>query len=143
MGGFFSTRWNHVRTRQDTDSLLYLDVRWLARLAGKSARLIRAGNVSPDDDDLTKAWETFSAGGGQHLYYVQGNASTSVETIRTLRHTAAKLRRQSGASLEDVQTVLGHANIAKTARYLARLEGAKDTGWAAAAQLLESEHPHG
>ncbi len=82
MGGFFSTRWNHVRTRQDTDSLLYLDVRWLARLAGKSARLIRAGNVSPDDDDLTKARETFSAGGGQHLYYVQGNASTSVETIR-------------------------------------------------------------
>ena len=64
-------------------------------------------------------------------------------TVHTLRHTAAKLRRQAGASLEDVQTVLGHANIATTARYLARLEGAKDTGWAAAAQLLESEHPHG
>lgn len=34
-----------------------------------------------------------------------------------------------GASLEEVQAVLGHANIATTARYLA--------------QLLESEHPHG
>jgi site-specific recombinase XerD len=62
-------------------------------------------------------------------------------TVHTLRHTAAKLRRQAGASLEDVQTVLGHANIATTARYLARLEGAKDTGWQAAAALLQGE-PH-
>jgi site-specific recombinase XerD len=60
-------------------------------------------------------------------------------TVHTLRHTAAKLRRRSGASLEDVQSVLGHSNIATTARYLARLEGTKDTGWAAAAALLETE----
>lgn len=66
-------------------------------------------------------------------------------TVHTLRHTAAKLRRQSGASLEDVQAVLGHSNIATTARYLARLEGVKDGGWQAAAQLLsgKGEHPHG
>lgn len=62
-------------------------------------------------------------------------------TVHTLRHTAAKLRRQAGASLEDVQAVLGHSNIATTARYLARLEGTRDTGWAAAAALLESEAP--
>jgi site-specific recombinase XerD len=60
-------------------------------------------------------------------------------TIHTLRHTAAKLRRQSGASLEDVQAVLGHSNIATTARYLARLEGTRDSGWAAAAALLDGE----
>lgn len=60
-------------------------------------------------------------------------------TVHTLRHTAAKLRRQSGASLEDVQAVLGHSNIATTARYLARLEGTKDSGWQAAAQLLTGE----
>lgn len=64
-------------------------------------------------------------------------------TVHTLRHTAAKLRRRSGASLEEVQEVLGHANIATTARYLAQLEGTRDTGWHAAAQLLEGEHPHG
>jgi integrase/recombinase XerD len=70
-------------------------------------------------------------------------------TVHTLRHTAAKLRRQSGASLEDVQAVLGHSNIATTARYLARLEGTKDAGWQAAAALLETAtpwtppHPHG
>ncbi len=64
-------------------------------------------------------------------------------TVHTLRHTAAKLRRQSGASLEDVQAVLGHATVATTARYLARLEGTRDSGWQAAAQLLKGEHPHG
>jgi len=64
-------------------------------------------------------------------------------TVHTLRHTAAKLRRQSGATLEDVQAVLGHSNIATTARYLARLEGTKDSGWQAAARLLEGKHPHG
>lgn len=58
-------------------------------------------------------------------------------TVHTLRHTAAKLRRQSEASLEDVQAVLGHATVATTARYLARLEGSKDAGWAAAAALLD------
>ncbi len=58
-------------------------------------------------------------------------------TIHTLRHTAAKLRRQAGASLEDVQAVLGHASVATTARYLARLEGVRDPGWQAAAALLD------
>jgi len=44
-----------------------------------------------------------------------------------LRHTAAKLRRNNGASIEDVGALLGHASIATTARYLARMEG---TPWA-------------
>jgi len=62
-------------------------------------------------------------------------------TVHSLRHTAAKLRRQSGATLEDVQAVLGHSNIATTARYLARLEGTKDAGWEAAAALLTGNTP--
>jgi hypothetical protein len=32
MGGYFSSRWNGVRTRQDTDPLQALDVRWLKRI---------------------------------------------------------------------------------------------------------------
>lgn len=31
MGGYFSTRWTSERTRQDTDSLLNLDIRWLRK----------------------------------------------------------------------------------------------------------------
>lgn len=51
----------------------------------------------------------------------------------SLRHTAAKLRRETGASIEDVQSLLGHTNLATTARYLQRLEGSDDEGWQAVA----------
>lgn len=53
-----------------------------------------------------------------------------------LRHSAAKLRRAGGASLEDVSAMLGHANLSTTARYLARLEGERDDGWRAVADAL-------
>lgn len=57
-------------------------------------------------------------------------------TPHGLRHSAAKLRRATGASLEDVQTLLGHRTLATTARYLARLEPEADAGWAAAAAAI-------
>jgi integrase/recombinase XerD len=53
-----------------------------------------------------------------------------------LRHSAAKLRRDTGASLEDVSGFLGHQNLATTARYLKRLEGEQDDGWRGAATAL-------
>lgn len=58
-------------------------------------------------------------------------------TPHTLRHSAAKLRRETGASIEDVASLLGHQNIATTARYLARLEGATDDGWHGVAAALD------
>ena len=59
-------------------------------------------------------------------------------TVHTLRHTAAKLRRTAGASLEDVQALLGHSSIATTARYLQHLEGQTDNGWQAAMSILDT-----
>ena len=53
-----------------------------------------------------------------------------------LCHTAAKLRRDNGASIEDVGALLGHASIATTARYLARMEGEADSGWEGVAAAL-------
>lgn len=53
-----------------------------------------------------------------------------------LRHSAAQLRRTTGASIEDVSALLGHASIATTARYLRRLEPERDGGWAQAAAAL-------
>ena len=57
-------------------------------------------------------------------------------TPHGLRHSAAKLRRATGASLEDVQTLLGHRTLATTSRYLARLEAEQDPGWAVAAAAI-------
>jgi len=57
-------------------------------------------------------------------------------TPHVLRHSAAKLRRSTGASIEDVSVLLGHRSIATTATYLARLEGEQDAGWKAAAAAL-------
>jgi integrase/recombinase XerD len=58
-------------------------------------------------------------------------------TPHVLRHSAAKLRRDGGASLEQVSALLGHRNLATTSMYLARLEGDEDPGWRSAAALLD------
>ena len=47
-------------------------------------------------------------------------------TPHLLRHSVAKLRRETGASFEEIRALLGYANIATTARYLARLEDNHD-----------------
>lgn len=57
-------------------------------------------------------------------------------TPHTLRHSSAKLRRDTGATLEDVQQHLGHRSIATTARYLQRLEAETDNGWQPVAHML-------
>ena len=60
-------------------------------------------------------------------------------TPHVLRHSAAKLRRDAGASIEDVQSLLGHRSLATTATYLRRLEGEEDSGWAPVAAMLGLE----
>lgn len=57
-----------------------LILKQIARLAGKSARLIRAGSIAPAE--LQGAWRAFHAGGGPRLYYLAGTATTSADTIR-------------------------------------------------------------
>ena len=49
--------------------------------------------------------------------------------LHILRHTAAKLRRDAGESIEDVSRFLDHSSLAVTTTYLRRLEGQKDLGW--------------
>ena len=46
-----------------------------------------------------------------------------------LRHTAAKLRRDAGASIEAVSSFLDHSSLAVTSVYLRRLEGETDRTW--------------
>ena len=56
--------------------------------------------------------------------------------VHIFRHTAAKLRRDAGESVEDVSMFLDHSSLAVTTVYLRRLEGERDQGWAKVAQAI-------
>ncbi len=56
--------------------------------------------------------------------------------VHLLRHTAAKLRRDVGESVEAVSQFLDHSSLATTTTYLRRLEGEDDPGWRKVAALL-------
>jgi integrase/recombinase XerC len=56
--------------------------------------------------------------------------------IHVLRHTAAKLRRDAGESIEDVSAFLDHSSLAVTTVYLRRLEGQEDRAWHDVAQAI-------
>ena len=56
--------------------------------------------------------------------------------IHVLRHTAAKLRRDAGESIEDVSAFLDHSSLAVTTVYLRRLEGQEDRAWRDVAEAI-------
>jgi site-specific recombinase XerD len=56
--------------------------------------------------------------------------------LHVLRHSAAKLRRDAGESIETVSTFLDHSSLAVTTTYLRRLEGQEDRGWAKVAEAI-------
>jgi site-specific recombinase XerD len=60
--------------------------------------------------------------------YLQA-AGLSPTGLHVLRHTAAKLRRDAGASIEAVSSFLDHSSLAVTSVYLRRLEGETDRTW--------------
>jgi integrase len=49
--------------------------------------------------------------------------------LHVSRHSAAKLRRDAGASIEAVSSFLDHSSLAVTSVYLRRLEGETDRTW--------------
>ena len=49
--------------------------------------------------------------------------------VHIFRHSAAKLRRDVGESIEDVSRFLDHSSLAVTTTYLRRLEGQEDKSW--------------
>jgi integrase len=56
--------------------------------------------------------------------------------VHILRHSAAKLRRDAGESVEDVSRFLDHSSLAVTSTYLRRLEGQGDKSWGKVAQAI-------
>lgn len=53
------------------------------------------------------------------------------------RHSAAKLRRDAGESIEEVSRFLDHSSLTVTTTYLRRLEGQEDPSWVRVAEALE------
>ena len=56
--------------------------------------------------------------------------------LHVLRHTAAKLRRDAGASIEAVSSFPDHSSLAVTSIYLRRLEGEADRTWGQVAAAI-------
>jgi integrase/recombinase XerC len=56
--------------------------------------------------------------------------------VHVLRHTAAKLRRDAGESIESVSQFLDHSSLAVTSVYLRRLEGQEDLTWRDVAEAI-------
>jgi site-specific recombinase XerD len=63
-------------------------------------------------------------------------AGLSPTGLHVLRHTAAKLRRDAGESVEAVSQFLDHSSLAVTAVYLRRLEGSRDESWGRVAEAI-------
>jgi len=56
--------------------------------------------------------------------------------VHILRHSAARLRREAGESIEQVSRFLDHSSLAVTTVYLRQLEGDRDTAWQQVAMAL-------
>ncbi len=63
-------------------------------------------------------------------------ASLPPSGVHILRHTAAKLRRDAGESIESVSQFLDHSSLAVTTVYLRRLEGQTDDTWGRVAEAI-------
>jgi integrase/recombinase XerD len=87
----------------------------------------------PDDAPL---FAISSHGFYKNLKAYAARAGLKDVTPHVLRHSAAKLRRDTGASIEAVGSFLGHRSLHTTSRYLARLEGEHDPGWKGVADAL-------
>jgi site-specific recombinase XerD len=56
--------------------------------------------------------------------------------VHIFRHSAAKLRRDAGESIENVSRFLDHSSLQVTSVYLRRLEGEADTSWGRVAAAI-------
>ena len=56
--------------------------------------------------------------------------------VHVFRHSAAKLRRDAGESVEEVSRFLDDSSLAVTTTYLRRLEGQEDRSWEKVAEAI-------
>ena len=95
-------------------------------------------------DPTASIWPTSAHTGGVSSGSVYANfrrylklADLPPAGLHLLRHTAAKLRRDAGESIEEVSHFLDHSSLGVTTTYLRRLEGETDSAWPAVARALK------
>ena len=71
-----------------------------------------------------------------HLQAYLKRARLPASGVHIFRHTAAKLRREAGESVEEVSSFLDHSSLAVTSVYLKRLEGQEDRSWSKVAEAI-------
>jgi integrase len=112
-----------------------------ALLAGLTAYGHDLGHMSPRES----LWPSPAATNGEGLrsatFYGRfrrylKKAGLPPSGLHILRHSAAKLRRDAGESIEDVSRFLDHSSLAVTTTYLRRLEGEQDRGWSKVAEAI-------
>ena len=72
--------------------------------------------------------------GNLQRYFIKAGLKPS--GVHIFRHTAAKLRRDAGETVEDVSRFLDHSSLAVTTVYLRRLEGEQDKSWERVAEAI-------
>jgi integrase/recombinase XerC len=100
------------------------------------ATLGDAGLSLADMDQTASLWQAAAGPRGVTgaTYYSRFKrylkaAGLAPSGLHILRHSAAKLRRDAGASIEAVSSFLDHSSLAVTSVYLRRLEGEADRIW--------------
>jgi integrase len=101
------------------------------------------GKTLPDMGPDESLWRAVGGDGGigdgtaylRFRRYLK-DAGLPLSGLHVLRHSAAKLRRDAGESVEAVSAFLDHSSLAVTTTYLRRLEGQEDAGWAAVAEAI-------
>lgn len=101
------------------------------------------GKDLPSMGSVESLWRAVGADGGitdgtAYLRFRRylSDAGLPASGLHVLRHSAAKLRRDAGESIETVSAFLDHSSLAVTTTYLRRLEGQEDPGWAAVASAI-------
>jgi integrase len=105
-------------------------------LAALRSALAGEGRLNSKLDPAERLFRISGGGFAKNLRGYASAAGVPGVSPHALRHSAAKLRRLAGASIEDVSAMLGHRSLSTTAIYLSRLETEIDAGWEGAAAVL-------
>ena len=106
--------------------------RWLASAGKNLAAMEAAESLWPGPNGTGITGGTFYTNLRRYLKA----AGLPPSGVHIFRHSAAKLRRDVGESIEDVSRFLDHSSLGVTTTYLRRLEGQEDRSWGRVAAAI-------